>query len=120
MKPILSLTIVLLFISSLSTHTYAQNDMTRFITRSGSKLMEGDKEYRFISFNIPNLHLVEDNMTFEAANEWRFPDEFEITDALTTIKEMGGRVARTYVISICKKTGQTPIPCHVKRPGEFN
>jgi hypothetical protein len=94
--------------------------MGRFITRSGDKLMEGDKEYRFISFNIPNLHLVEDNMAFEATNEWRFPDEFEITDALMTIKHMGGRAARMYVISICKKNGPNPIPCHVKKPGEFN
>ena len=107
-------------ILACSSIVFAQNDMTRFITRSGDKLIEGDKEYRFISFNIPNLHLVEDNMTFEATNEWRFPDEFEITDALTTIKQMGGRVARTYVISICKRTGPNPIPCHVKRPGEFN
>ncbi|HEY6806480.1 MAG TPA: cellulase family glycosylhydrolase [Pyrinomonadaceae bacterium] len=98
----------------------AQNDMSHFITRSGNKLMEGDKEYRFISFNIPNLHLVEDNMAFEAQNEWRFPDEFEITDALTTIKQMGGRAARMYVISICRKTGPNAIPCHVKKPGEFN
>ncbi len=98
----------------------AQDDMGQFITRSGNKLMEGDREYRFISFNIPNLHLVEDNMTFEATNEWRFPDEFEITDALETIKQMGGRVARTYVISICRKSGPNPIPCHVKKPGEFN
>lgn len=82
--------------------------------------MEGDKEYRFISFNVPNLHLVEDNMAFESSNEWRFPDEFEITDALTTIKQMGGRAARTYVLSICRKSGPNPIPCHVKRPGEFN
>ena len=83
----------------------AQNDMRYFITRSGDRLMEGDKEYRFVSFNIPNLHLVEDNMAFEATNEWRFPDEFEITDALMTIKQMGGRAARMYVISICKKDG---------------
>ena len=94
--------------------------MTKFITRSGDKLMEGDKEYRFISFNIPNLHLVEDNMAFEATNEWRFPDEFEITDALMTIKQMRGRAARMYVISICRRTGPNPIPCHVKKPGEFN
>ena len=85
----------------------AQNDMRYFITRSGDKLMEGKKEYRFISFNIPNLHLIEDNMAFEATNEWRFPDEFEITDALQTVKQMGGRVARTYVISICKKDGSS-------------
>ena len=107
---------VLLFTSAVC----AQNDMRYFITRSGDKLMEGEKQYRFISFNIPNLHLVEDNMAFEAQNEWRFPDEFEITDALTTIKAMGGRAARTYVISICKKTGPNAIPCHVKKPGVFN
>jgi hypothetical protein len=104
----------------LSVAVNAQNDMRYFITRAGDKLMEGDKQYRFISFNIPNLHLVEDNMAFEAVNEWRFPDEFEITDALTTIKQMGGRATRTYVISICRKEGPNPIPCHVKKPGEFN
>ena len=111
---------VFLVLLIVSISASAQNDMRYFITRSGDKLMEGDKEYRFISFNIPNLHLVEDNMAFEATNEWRFPDEFEITDALSTIKQMGGRAARTYVISICRKTGPNAIPCHVKKPGEFN
>jgi hypothetical protein len=110
----------LFFIICIATPSFSQNDLRYFITRSGNKLIEGDKEYRFISFNIPNLHLVEDNMSFEATNEWRFPDEFEITDALTTVKQMGGRAARTYVISICRKTGPNAIPCHVKRPGEFN
>jgi len=114
------LPLVLLSTFLLPNSVSAQNDLHHFITRSGNKLMEGDKEYRFISFNIPNLHLVEDNMTFEAQNEWRYPDEFEITDALTTVKQMGGRVARMYVISICKKTGPNAIPCHVKKPGEFN
>jgi len=94
--------------------------MSRFITRSGDKLMEGDKEYRFISFNIPNLHLVEDNMNFETTNEWRYPDEFEITDALSSVKQLGGRVVRMYVLSICRKQGPNPIPCHVRKPGEFN
>jgi mannan endo-1,4-beta-mannosidase len=104
----------------LSTVASAQNDMSHFITRSGNKLMEGNREYRFVSFNIPNLHLVEDNMAFDATNEWRFPDEFEVTDALTSVKRMGGRAVRTYVISICSSTGQNAIPCHVTKPGEFN
>jgi mannan endo-1,4-beta-mannosidase len=108
---------VLLFLTSAAV---AQNDMRYFITRSGDKLMEGGKEYRFISFNIPNLHLIEDNFPFEATNEWRFPNEFEITDALSSIKQLGGRATRIYVISICKKDGPNPIPCHVKKPGEFN
>jgi mannan endo-1,4-beta-mannosidase len=116
LRLLLSLLVLLL----LTAATPAQNDMKHFITRSGNKLMEGDKEYRFISFNIPNLHVIEDNMAFDATNEWRFPDEFEITDALMTVKAMGGRVTRTYVLSICRKDGPNPIPCHIKRPGEFN
>jgi mannan endo-1,4-beta-mannosidase len=110
----------LLTIALLAVSVVAQNDLKVFVTRSGNKLMEGSQEYRFISFNIPNLHVVEDNMAFEATNEWRFPDEFEITDALTSIKQLGGRATRMYVISICRKEGPNPIPCHVKRPGEFN
>jgi mannan endo-1,4-beta-mannosidase len=109
---------VLVFLSALSAA--AQDDMRHFITRSGARLMEGANEYRFISFNIPNLHLIEDNMAFEATNEWRFPDEFEITDALSSVRQMGGRVARTDVLSICRKDGPNSIPCHVKQPGEFN
>jgi hypothetical protein len=93
--------------------------MQYFITRSGDKLMEDDQQYRFISVNIPNLHLVEDDGLW-ATNEWRFPDDFEINDALSSVKEMGGRAVRTYVISICRKQGPNPIPCHVKKPGEFN
>ena len=112
--------IALLFLLGAFSAAVGQNDMKVFITRSGDKLMEGSKEYRFISFNIPNLHVVEDNMAFEATNEWRFLDEFEITDALTTIKQMGGRATRMYVLSICRKEGPNPVPCHVKRPGEFN
>src|SRR3954463_438664 len=92
--------VVMLLTLLFSSAALAQNDMRSFITRSGDRLMEGAKEYRFISFNIPNLHLVEDNMPFEATNEWCFPDEFEITDALASIKQLGGRAARIYVISI--------------------
>src|SRR5215471_258525 len=108
----------LLFVSCFSA--FAQNDMRYFITRDENKLMEGKKEFRFISFNIPNLHLLEDNMSFEATNEWRFPDEFEITDALNSVKQMGGRVTRMYVISICRREGPNSIPCHVIKPGHFN
>src|SRR3982750_3086578 len=111
---LITATLVMLLFSSAVP---AQNDMRHFITRSGDRLMEGDKEYRFVSFNIPNLHLVEDNFAFDATNEWRFPDEYEITDALLSVKQLGGRAVRIYVISICRKDGPNPIPCHVTRPG---
>src|SRR5262249_28735089 len=117
---VIRLAFAFLYLLLLSVVVPAQNDMSRFIMRSGDKLMEGSQQYRFISFNIPNLQLVEDNLAFSATNEWRFPDEFEINDALTTIKQMGGRATRMYVISICRKEGPNPIPCHVRKPGEFN
>lgn len=104
----------------LSPAAVAQDDLRHFVTRSGDRLMEGGREYRFVSFNIPNLHLVEDNMAFEATNEWRFPDEFEIEDALLSVRQLGGRVARTYVLSVCRREGENPIPCHVRAPGQFN
>ena len=112
--------IVVLTIVFAGSIASAQNDMRFFITRDADKLIENGKEYRFVSFNIPNLHLVEDNMAFEATNEWRFPDDFEITDALTSVKQMGGRAVRIYVISICRQNQPNPIPCHVKKPGEFD
>jgi hypothetical protein len=39
-----------------------------FVTVQGDALREGDRPFRFLSFNIPNLHLVEDNMVFETDN----------------------------------------------------
>lgn len=91
-----------------------------FITRDGDKLMDGGDEYRFISFNIPNLHYVEDNLPFEQMNPWRLPDEFEVTDALTAIQQMGGQAVRFYTLSV-RRTDDTPdIPRHVLGPGQFN
>lgn len=91
-----------------------------FVTRQGDRLMEGPKEYRFISYNIPNLHYVEDNLPFEETNPWRLPDEFEITDALTAIQQSGGRATRIYTLSV-RAPGDSPdIPRHVLGPGQFN
>lgn len=63
-----------------------------FVTRQGDRLMEGDKEFRFVSFNVPNLHYIEDNLPFEETNPWRIPDEVEIRDPLASVKQAGGRV----------------------------
>ena len=91
-----------------------------FITRQGDKLMDGTQEYRFVSFNIPNLHYVEDNLPFTEMNPWRLPDAFEIADALTAIEQMGGRVVRTYTLSVRKQDDDATVPRHVLGPGRFN
>jgi len=106
---------------SLCEGTYqTAGGFEHFVTRRGDKLMEGQNEYRFISFNIPNLHYVEDNLPFEEMNPWRLPNEFEITDALLAVRQMGGRVARTYTLSVRKADDDPAIPRHVLGPGRFN
>jgi len=91
-----------------------------FISASGDQLMEGAKPFRFISWNIPNLQLIEDNVPFQETNPWRLPNRFELTDALATVRQLGGTVVRTYVLSV-QRTNDTPdAPRHVLGPGKFN
>ena len=82
-------------------------EFQHFITCDGDRLMDGEREFRFVSFNIPNLHYVEDDMRFDRRISFRLPDEFEIDDALETIRQMGGQVARTYTLSVFKADEQS-------------
>jgi hypothetical protein len=54
------------------------------------------------------------------SNPWRLPDPFEINDALATVAQMGGTVARTYVISVQRTNDAPGTPRHVLAPGRFN
>jgi mannan endo-1,4-beta-mannosidase len=94
--------------------------LQNFITAHDGKLYDGQNEFRFISFDIPNLLLVEDNVPFAVKNPWRLPDQFEIHDALATVAEMGGTVVRTYVISVQRTNDLPGTPRHVLAPGRFN
>jgi endo-1,4-beta-mannosidase len=116
---ILAFTIPLMLWSPGYGQTETAN-LEHFITRAGDRLMEGGKEFRFVSFNVPNLHLVEDNLSFEEKNPWRLPDEFEITDTLETIRQLGGKVVRTYVISVRRASDEPEIPRHITGPGQYN
>src|SRR5690242_14523522 len=91
-----------------------------FITARGGQLMDGDQPFRFISFDIPNLFAIEDNMPFAETNAWRLPDKFELNDALATVKQMGGTVVRTYVLSVVRTNDPADLPRHVLGPGKFN
>lgn len=111
--------LALAFLLSLTAYGFPEG-FERFITRDGGRLMDGGQEFRFISFNIPNLHYVEDDMEFERTMPYRMPDDFEIDDALETIRQMGGRVARTYTLSVFKAGEPADTPKHVLGPGKFN
>ena len=98
----------------------ARQGFENFVRRDGDVLKEGDREFRFLSFNIPNLHYVEDDMRFEQGMPFRLPDAFEIDDALGTIEQMGGQVVRMYALSVKKPDDPPELPRHILGPGQFN
>jgi len=113
---VLAITIIL----SCAAVSPAQSQIQEFVTARGDQLFEGDRPLRFISWNLPNLLIIEDNMPFAEPNAWRLPDQFELTDALATVRQMGGTVARTYVITVHRTNDAPNVPRHVLGPGEFN
>jgi len=111
---------ILVFISFLAALTsVAQNDgFDNFITTKGHYLMDGHKEFRFISMNIPNLNYIEDEFSFTTKNSYRYPTEFEIRDAFETVKQMGGKVIRIYTLPV-KRADEPDNPTFITGPGEF-
>ena len=91
-----------------------------FITVRGDQLMDGNKPFRFISFNIPNLLIVEDNVPFTGTNPWCLPDEFELQDALATVQQMGGTVVRTYSIPVWRSNDPPAESSYVLGVDQYN
>jgi mannan endo-1,4-beta-mannosidase len=91
-----------------------------FVTRKADTLFDGETRLRFISFNTPNLHYLEDYLPFEGVEPFRLPDEFEIRDALTAVKQSGGKVTRIYVLSVRREDDPPGLIRHVEGPGRFN
>ncbi|MDZ7721266.1 MAG: cellulase family glycosylhydrolase [candidate division KSB1 bacterium] len=105
-------------ISQLPAQT--QSVFKEFITVDGSRLMQGEQEFRFISWNIPNLNFVEDEMAFTREHEYALPTAYEIRDALESVKQMGGRVVRAYTFPVRSEEDAEGVPKYVLGPGEFN
>nr|ABR27262.1 endo-beta-mannanase [Metopus es] len=84
----------------------AVNCFDYFITRNVDKIMEGPKEFRFISFNVPNMAVVEDP-------GWHSIDPWEQEDVLKTINQIGGRVIRIFTFSIKKYNDKPETKRHV-------
>lgn len=110
---------LLLCLIAWPTGTLAK-ELAHFITARGDQLFDGDEPFRFVSFNVPNLLVVEDEFNFRKREPFRWPDEFEIEDALESIRQLGGRVVRTYVISVYRDGSEMGRTVHVLGPGEFN
>lgn len=76
--------------------------LDHFITRRGDRLFDGGREYRFVSVNMPDALQIITNYRFDGETperRLRVPDEFEQRDAIRTVRQMGGRVLRTFMIT---------------------
>lgn len=76
-----------------SSASSAADSMSHFVTRRGDQLYLQGKPFRFVSFNAPDLHVVEDG-------SWHPVAAWEQADALETIRRAGGQVVRIYTMSI--------------------
>ncbi|KAJ3011597.1 hypothetical protein HKX48_006755 [Thoreauomyces humboldtii] len=89
-----------------------------FITRNGATLMDGNKPFRFASFNIPSLFVTED----VGALHDQAPADYEQWDLLRSIKLFAGTntaVARSYVFTIAWNVTD-PENFHMKGLGDYN
>ena len=98
----------------------ADSPLEHFITARGDQLRDGDQPFRFISYNVPNLLLIEDDMRFAQMNAWRLPDAYEINDTFATLKQVGGTVVRTYSITVVRGSEPPAAVSQVLGPGQFN
>jgi mannan endo-1,4-beta-mannosidase len=64
-----------------------------FVTRSGTRLLLGGRQFRFGGANVEWLGLIGYGPADPAGP--RYPTHYEIDDALATAKEMGARVVRS-------------------------
>lgn len=112
--------LILLLLAVASINAFSQTELQNFISRKGNKLMDGEKEFRFISINMPTLNYNEDEFGFTASQPFSLPDEFEIKDAFETYKQLGGKVVRIYTVPVRMDKEPVDVPTYVLAPGVFD
>jgi hypothetical protein len=75
-----------------------------FVYRQGSALYLNGEPFRWVSFNVPDLHLLEDR----SEGGLETPTTFEQEDALRSLAQLNGRVTRIYVFSIADSSSSSP------------
>lgn len=115
----LNILLCLILLLTQSSISFSQG-FENFITVKGNQLLDGEKEFRFLSYNVPTMNYVEDNMDFEETNPYGLPSEFELRDLFETLQIVGGNVARTYTIPILNKNFPKESVTYVEGPGKFN
>ncbi|MFA6562884.1 MAG: fibronectin type III domain-containing protein [Verrucomicrobiia bacterium] len=97
----------------------ADSRFQHFITRKGDKLMDGDKEFRFIGANMPGLLLPYDYTLF-LKERMTLPTPWEQEDGVKTLAQMNLRVARTWCLAMRGPREQATPWHYILGPGQLN
>jgi len=110
-------------LAALHAADVAPSRFQNFITRQGDKLMEGDKEFRFIGANMPGLSLPYD-FTMKLPERLVLPTPWEQADGFKTLDQMNLRVVRIWNLPVRDpkdKPADGRMTWHyVQGPGQFN
>ncbi|HNW50002.1 MAG TPA: hypothetical protein PKH79_02900 [Prolixibacteraceae bacterium] len=102
------------------TKTSVASGFDHFITANGNKLMDGEKPFRFVSYNVPTLNFNEDEFEFGRKHPYSLPDEFELRDVFETVSQMGGKVIRLYTLPVKFNFEPDDVPSYVLAPNTFS
>jgi hypothetical protein len=115
------ITVVPLAVAQQAAHAVGGGVLQHFITRSGDRLMNGPDEFRFVSTNMPDILQTITNKQFESDSAMRLPNEYELRDAVATVKQMHGQVLRTFVVTVTDGSDPSTAPYSmVKAPTGSN
>ena len=107
------------FVCLLAGAVHGGQGFERFITRDGNRLMDGDREFRFVGANMPGL-VVPYDFTLRLPEHMTLPTPWEIEDAFKTLNRMNLRVVRTWNLPM-RGPDEAAQPWHyVLAPGQFN
>lgn len=98
-RPLLAAVALALVPSALAV---APDGFAHFITRKGDRLMDGPREFRWVSVDVPDALQIISDYRFDGqqpASRYRLPDDGELRDAVRSVRQMGGRVMRVFVIA---------------------
>ncbi len=118
LRTILRLSLVIAVLVFWLPAEAAQSEFRNFITRKGNRLMDGEKEYRFMGANMPGLVLPYD-WTLYLPERMHLPTPWEQENGFKTLDQMNFRVVRTWNLPI-RGPKEEENPWHyVLGPGRF-
>ncbi len=95
----------------------AGDKLCGFVTRQGGRLFEGTNEFRFLGLTASALDQNKSQLRPDFSN--RFPDEFEITDTLESLRQLGARATRCFPLSIYSPKNNG-APVYIQGLGHYN